>query len=209
MSADGAETRDRIMEATYEALVETGYADLTMNDIATFSNSSTSLLHYHFDTKEDLLVAFLEDLVANIEEDLAERAPSDPIDRIHHIVRWYILDPDEKEREAFHVALLELRVQAPRNDRYRRRIREADRVIRDGLTHAIEDGIEADLIEPGDPEATAALLLATVDGAETRLLMTGEDIYAETVHDAFSERLLASVLTPEGIKRWRTLTEEQ
>ena len=85
------ETRERIMDATYRALCEYGYASLTMQDIADECDCSTSLLHYHFDTKDDLLVALLDHLISRFEErvspenddprdqlvDLAERARVD------------------------------------------------------------------------------------------------------------------------------------
>lgn len=208
MAEEGESTRDRIMEATYDALGETGYADLTMSDIAEASGVSTSLLHYHFDTKEDLLVAFLEHLVGKVEHDLAEAAPEDPIGRLFFILRWYVVEPEEVEREAFHVALLELRVQAPRNERYRRRIREADRVIRDGLAEAIADGMEANLIVGDDPEMLAAIILAAADGAETRWLMTGEDVYAGFVDGAITDYLLADRFTGEAMERWAELVAE-
>ncbi|PSQ42055.1 TetR family transcriptional regulator, partial [Halobacteriales archaeon QS_9_68_42] len=53
------ETRERITNATYRALCDHGYAALTMQDIADECDCSKSLLHYHFDTKEDLLVELL------------------------------------------------------------------------------------------------------------------------------------------------------
>ena len=208
MGADGEATREQIMEATYEALIETGYADLTMSDIANASGTSTSLLHYHFDTKEDLLVAFLDHLVENIERDLDEEAPDDPIGRLHYILQWYVVSPEEKEREAFHVALLELRVQAPRNDRYRSRIREADRVIREALTRAIEDGIDEGLIAGESPETVAAVILAAADGAETRWLMTGEAIYSDFVTGGITDYLLTDLFTVDARKRWDELTED-
>lgn len=205
MSDDGAETRERIMDATYDALVETGYADLTMSDIAEISETSTSLLHYHYDTKEDLLVSFLERLAIRLNHDLEENAPDDPVGRIHYILQWYVVDPGEEEREAFHVALLELRVQAPRNDRYRDHVRKADRIVRDGLTEAVADGIEAGLIDAAQPGSTAALILAAADGAQTRWLMTGESAYADFVHRTLYDRVLVELFTPAGKERWHEL----
>lgn len=207
MSEEGKATREHIMEATYDALIESGYAALTMSDIAAASGTSTSLLHYHFDTKEDLLVAFLEHLVDSIERDLADASANDPIERLHAILQWYDVQPGESEREAFHVALLELRVQAPRNERYRRRIREADRVIRDGIVSAIVDGVDTGLVETEDPDTAAAVILAAADGAETRWLMTGEEVYGGFVEGGLTEYLLANLFTPEARDRWRSLVE--
>lgn len=209
MGNDGESTRERIMEATYDALAERGYAAVTMSDIAERSETSTSLLHYHFDTKEDLLIAFLEHLLENIERDIHRADEPDPLAKLHDILEWYVIDPDEDRREAFHVALLELRMQASRHDRYRSRVREADRLIRDGLADAIADAIEAEQFAETDPDATAALLLSAADGAHTRLLMTGETAYTDVVSGPLTKHVLDDLLTPAGAARWRDLTEEE
>ena len=60
-------TRGRIVDATYRALCANGYAALTMQDIADECDRSTSLLHYHFDTKEDLLVELLAHLLERLD----------------------------------------------------------------------------------------------------------------------------------------------
>jgi len=65
------ETRDRLMDATYRALCEHGYAALTMQDIADEGDCSKSLLHYHYDTKEELLVALLAYLLERFEARVA------------------------------------------------------------------------------------------------------------------------------------------
>ena len=208
MGNDGAETRERIMAATKDALIEKGFSGLTMSDIAARSNTSTSLLHYHFDTKEELLIAFLDFQVEAINTDIAAIADDNPIDRIHELLSWYVVHADqEQERQAFHVALLELRVNAPRNEQFRSRIRQADRAIRAGLESAIEDGINADLIRHIDPAETAALLLAAADGANTRRLFTGEAIYERTVEEALTDQLLADVFSADALARWRSLLE--
>ncbi|MFT4884148.1 MAG: AcrR family transcriptional regulator, partial [Natronomonas sp.] len=118
------ETRERIMEATYRALCEHGYASLTMQDIADECDCSKSLLHYHFDTKEDLLVALLAYLLERFEERIA--TDGDPRDRLVDLIDAFLFG-DERSREehrAFHTALLELRAQAPHNDAFRDQLAE-------------------------------------------------------------------------------------
>lgn len=197
------------MEATKDALIDTGFFELTMSDIAGRSETSTSLLHYHFDTKEELLIAFLDYQVERIRADIASMADDNPIDRMHELLHWYVVHADrEQERQAFHIALLELRVNASRNEAFRSRIQAADLAIRDGLESAIDDGIEAGLIAPVDPAETAAFLLAAADGANTRRLFTGEAIYERTVEDQLTELLLADLFSTEALARWRSLLEE-
>src|SRR2546425_11500908 len=50
-------TKDRIIEAAYQALVKRGYHETSMKDIAAEAGVAPGLAHYYFETKEDLLVA--------------------------------------------------------------------------------------------------------------------------------------------------------
>jgi AcrR family transcriptional regulator len=54
------QTKDRIVEAAYRALVKRGYHETSMKDIAAEAGVAPGLAHYYFETKEDLLVAAIE-----------------------------------------------------------------------------------------------------------------------------------------------------
>lgn len=206
---EATDSRERIMDATYRALIENGYADLTMSDIAEKSETSTSLLHYHFDTKEDLLVAFLEHVLDRLQDDFAEAAGRDPTTRLCELLRLYVLDPSEVEREAFHVALVELRSQAPYNERYRDRFRRADEVLIDELADILRAGLEDGVfVGEFDPERVAMLLIASTDGARTRGIALGDPIYTRDVLDVLFEEVLEPIFAAAAIERWQELMGE-
>ena len=54
------ETRTRIVEAAYRSLVEGGYNDTTIKDIAGEAGIAVGLAPYYFDNKDDLMVAALQ-----------------------------------------------------------------------------------------------------------------------------------------------------
>jgi AcrR family transcriptional regulator len=54
------QTKERIVEAAYRALVKRGYHETSMKDIAAEAGVAPGLAHYYFETKEDLLVAAIE-----------------------------------------------------------------------------------------------------------------------------------------------------
>ena len=195
------DSRERIMEATHEALTRTGYADLTMSNIADASGTSTALLHYHYDTKEDLLVAFLDHLIEELEADLADALDEEPSVGLRRIVDWYVLE-DRDERQAFHVALLELRSQAPYNERYRERLQRADGLIRRAVADIVANGMQPEAAERTDPEAVAALILATMHGARSRGLTIGEPAYTSAVRATLLEHVLVDLFGPEIRDRW-------
>ena len=192
------DTREAIMEATYRALCEHGYAALTMQDIADELDKSKSLLHYHFDTKEDLLVAFIEFLLEEFEEKRAENAEAPPEKRLEEFVDWFVFAPEEDDRTAFHIALLELRSQAPYTEAYREQLARSDRLVRETIVEIVEAGIESgEFRSDVDPESIARLVFATMDGARIRQATLAEAGYAAAVRDALYEYVLDDIVSAE------------
>ncbi|QEE44974.1 TetR/AcrR family transcriptional regulator [Rhizobium sp. WL3] len=85
----GLETRVRIIKGAREALEEGGMEALTTRRIAASAGVKLATLHYYFDSKESLLLAVLEDLIADMEtayrEDVA--LPAAPEDRVEALIR--------------------------------------------------------------------------------------------------------------------------
>ena len=187
--SDGrSDATDEIMDGVYRALCTHGYADLTMRDIADECSKSKSLLHYHYDTKEDLLVAFLDHILSGFEAWVDEGADRSPARRIVEFVGWFVFEPAETDREAFHIALLELRSQGPFNDRIRERLLRSDRLLRGTVADILTDGIEAGVFRDVDVEETAALLVATLDGARTRQITLDTGLGATGTDDDTADR---------------------
>ena len=204
--SDSPSAAAEIMDGVYGALRAHGYADLTMQDIADECSKSKSLLHYHYDTKEDLLVAFLEHIISDSEGRIAARADDPPVDRLVQFVGWFVFAPDEADREAFHIALLELRTQGPFNERIREQLARSDRLLRGTVADILADGIEAGVFRDVDVEETAALLVATLDGARTRqITLAGAerdaegDGYTREVAEAALRRIVGPLLA-DGVE---------
>lgn len=185
---DVDDTRTAIMEATYRALCEHGYASLTMEDIAAEFDKSKSLLHYHFDSKDALFVAFIEYLLAEFQADVAS-LDGDPGDRLAEFIHRFVVDAGE--RDALHLALLELRAEAPFNERYREQLAASDELVRQAVTDIIQDGIDEGEFDPeAEPPAVARLVLAAMDGARVRGLTIGDETYPSAVRDVLYRDVL-------------------
>ncbi|ELZ21371.1 TetR/AcrR family transcriptional regulator [Natrinema limicola] len=162
------ETIDDLMEATHCALCKHGYAELTMQDIAAESTKSKGTLHYHFDSKQDLLESFLEFLLDRFEE-RTETVPGEtPAERLHEFTDE-LLTPSDDSAEEFRTAILEIKAQSPYNEAYRERLREFDRALRERIATLVADGLEAgEFRDDVEPEATADFLVTLFHGAQTR-----------------------------------------
>jgi AcrR family transcriptional regulator len=167
-----SETRTEIIEATNRALCEHGYAGLTMQRIAAESSMTTAAIHYHFDTKEELLTAFLDDLINRFEQKLACDA-SDPRDRLNAFLDA-IFTPSDHGADGFAVAIMELKAQAPYHNLFRERFLDLDEVMRGVVADIVKDGIEAGHFEQTDPHEVARLVTTVSNGAHARTVALGE-----------------------------------
>ena len=189
------DVRDAIMTATYEALCEKGYSDLTAQSIADRTDRSKSALFYHYDSREALVAELIEYLIEGFESRVAKTRDQPALERLVAFIDWFLSAPDDDER-AFHTALLELRAQAPYNDVFREKLRESDTHLRSALVEILQDGIEEGVFRDHDPEAIATLLLAAFDGARIRQVTLGRNEYLETINTGVAEHILADVLAP-------------
>ncbi|MFB6117991.1 TetR/AcrR family transcriptional regulator [Halosegnis sp.] len=161
-ATDRTETEIHIMEATYRALCRHGYADLSVADIAAEFPKSKSLLYYHYDSKEELIVAFLgfavDQFLAEVE---AATDDDDPIATVRTIVD-HLLVVDDSELLEGQRTIVELRGQAVSEPRFREQFTRVD----DRLRARIQTALTA--AGAPDPEATTELIYAALTGAMTR-----------------------------------------
>ncbi|MFW6304882.1 MAG: TetR/AcrR family transcriptional regulator [Candidatus Saliniplasma sp.] len=166
------EVQKDIMKATFRAITRYGYADLTMEKIAEESNKCKSTIHYHYGTKENLMVDFIKYLQKGFKRNIVPDT-GDPLERLNGVIdRMLFGTKNGKIPERFHTALLELRSQAPYNEKYRRQITENDELIHGKVKGIIEDGIEKGVFEKEDPGTIATIILSAVDGARARQIST-------------------------------------
>jgi AcrR family transcriptional regulator len=166
------ESIEEILEATRSALCEHGYADLTMQRIADESSMTSAAIHYHFDTKEDLLNAFLDYFIDEFERQLACEN-DDPRKRLETFLS-VVFTPAENPDDDFAIALMELKSQAPYHDTYRERFVAVDERMRATVAEAVRDGIEAGHFEAADPDEVALFVVTTINGGYVREVVLRE-----------------------------------
>lgn len=166
MSSDtsGGDTREELMDATYRVLTEHGFDGLTTQRVADAAGCSQSLVHYHYDTKEDLVVAFLDWVHDEEAAWLAELEPGSAEARLRRFVDGQLSIPRDDEHARFNVAFIELGAAAARNERYRAALTAYVEQLQEALAGILRDGIEAGEFRDVNPEATARFLRYALDG---------------------------------------------
>jgi len=183
------------MRATYRALCDHGYADLTMQDIADETDKSKAALHYHYDSKRDLLYAFLDFLYEEFTDRVREPAGETAAERLTTLIDDVLStpEPNADDRVAFRTALLELKAQAPYDEGVRSRLQRFDDFLRERVREIVVDGIESGTFRAVDPDDTAQFVVTAIDGASTKQVAVGQDIDCarRTLHTYVETTLLA------------------
>jgi AcrR family transcriptional regulator len=161
---------DEIMAATYQALVDVGYAGLSISKIADNFDGSQSLIYYHYEDKDELLVEFLSYLLAELDTELDSIASEEPAVRIRSILDLLLPDSKDEEAFAFQQALLEIRVQTPHHEPYAEHFRELDATLFERFRETIVAGETEGTFAIDDPDQTADQLVTAVYGVHYRHL---------------------------------------
>lgn len=105
-------SRDKILDALVEVLLEGGVGAVTLDAVCTRAGVSKGGLLYHFGSKAELFDGLTERLAAGIRQQIAA-APSDTAD----MVRWFLristaeLDGDEHETAIWRALLAGIRAE--------------------------------------------------------------------------------------------------
>lgn len=184
------ETREAIMEATFRALSKHGYADLRMRDIGDEFEMTRPVIHYHFNSKHELISSFLEHVIAQYKTDHAVEDSNDHWERLGIRIDQCMFGPeidgfDHWERmKVYH----ELFSQAQHNDTHRALFNEHYEGMVVGLADVLQAGIDDGIFAEVDAMEFSQLLTDIIHSARARRISLGQreaPERARTAIDAF------------------------
>jgi AcrR family transcriptional regulator len=157
------ERRTEILEVTCEVVIERGFAATRIADVAKRLGVSSSLIHYHFDSKEQLLAEafahYARKDVAEMEAEI-EAAPS-AVAQLDRLVHNYV---PEGSGDVEWMLWIDGWGEALRNPMMRKISQELDEQSASLAERVIRNGIETGEFACSDPAAAAMRLTAVVDG---------------------------------------------
>lgn len=163
--------REEILVATIAEISRSGMSALRVADVAKSLSVSTSLVFYHFATKDALLVEALEYAVVR-DADRLDRAlakSGEPVERLRRVLTSY--GPTGAAHgwtlwiEAWSTALREPSIRAS--------LRKLDGRWREALEHVIAEGVSAGDFTCADPRGSVARVGALLDGLSVASLIYG------------------------------------
>lgn len=159
------ESRKQVLDAAVAMFAERGISSTSVQDIATAAGLSKGAVHYHFESKDELLQRALEQCRDTVERRVlaAFEEPNLPMDRVRRAIAemWAVHRDDVAEVRV----LAELAILARQNEPIREALAGALRtsrqqIIEIGFSRLIEMGLR-----PRVPvDVAARLLLAMIDG---------------------------------------------
>jgi len=155
--------RKALIDAAIAAIGDRGTLDVTMSDIAGRAGVSSALAHHYFGAKEDLLLATMRHLLADLGRDsvVALRNAKTPRERISAIIAVNF-SVGQFRQETVH-AWLAFYVEAQRSAPLRRLLRVYSRRLYSNLTSALRH-----LVPTAEAERMAESIAAMIDGLYIR-----------------------------------------
>lgn len=171
-------TREEILESTFHALCEHGYAGLTISKIGDHFDKSQSLIYHHYDNKDDLLLDLLEYILEELESQVPLSTQS-PKEYINEIVEQIFGDTDSSNAQ-FSKAVLELRAQTAHNEEYRELFKRSDEFVRKQIALVIQEGSEQGVFDVEQPKQAAALFQTVIVGIQGQRTTDDQNMIGST-----------------------------
>ena len=179
----GGERAERIVDAMRRSVARRGVAGSTFDRVAREAGVSRGLLHYHFGTKEKLLVEVVrresELRIAALEEQLSGATTADDfVDLLATALRETVKnDPD------YVTVLFELFTLSLRNQEVAAELAELHRRVREHVGELLATKqAEGVLHLRAEPEAIADVLFSLADGVAVRMLTEPDRDFSATVN---------------------------
>lgn len=172
--AQGHELRRAILDTTRRLLLEDGYNAVSMRKIAKSVGCSATSIYLHFDSKDALIHALIDEGMGKLHDVLAEAAQNaaGPVERIEDLCRAYV-NYGLQNPEYYEVMFM---LHPERMERYpAEKYRRARRNL-ESFAEAIGAASQTDEVEVEDPEIAASVLWTALHGAVALLLARRIDV---------------------------------
>jgi TetR/AcrR family transcriptional repressor of nem operon len=163
-------TRQRLLQAAFREVYRYGFQSAGIDTILAGTTVTKGALYYHFESKDALGHAIIEEVVAEITKDrwlrpLGQSKGRNPIDALIGIVQAIPARPRDVKRGCPLVNLTQ--EMSLLDEQFRKRLERIFKSWQEGIATALREGqhtgtVRRDLV----PEETASFLIAMVEGYE-------------------------------------------
>jgi len=159
-------TREHLLQAAFREVYRYGFQSAGIDTILAATNVTKGALYYHFESKEALGYAIVEEIVAKLPRDrwlVPLQRGKDPIDALIGIVQATSVRPKDVKGGCPLVNLAE--EMSPLDEQFRKRLEKIFQAWQDGIAEALRRGQSQGTVRRDlDPEETASFLIAMYEG---------------------------------------------
>ena len=194
--SSSGDTREAIMEATFRALSKRGYTDLRMRDIGDEFEMTRPVIHYHYNSKHELISSCLEYIIGQYKNSDTVDDSDDQWERLQLRIDQCMFGPDTdgfdhwERMKVYH----ELFSQAQHNDSHRELFNEHYERMVVGLADVIQEGINHGVFADVDAMEFSQLLTDIIHSARARRISLGEKDAPEQARAAINTFVLTSLV---------------
>ena len=166
---DPERTRERLLQAAFQEVRRTGFRGAGINTILAATNVTKGALYHHFDSKEALGYAIVDEIIAKLVRDRWLRpllSDGQPIDILVGIVRRLPVGPADVRESC---PLLNLAQEmSPLDEQFRKRLESIFLDWQEGVATLLRKGQSQGTVRRDlNPDETASFLVAMVEGYAT------------------------------------------
>ena len=163
---DPERTRKRLLQAAFQEIHLSGFRSADVDAILAKAGVTKGALYYHFDGKEALGYAVVDEVLTDIARDkwlTPLRNPTNPVDTLIGIVRSTSLKPEDLQRGC---ALNNLAQEmSPIDEGFRKRTARLFKDWHDAIKRALRTGQKHGVVRNDvDPDEAATFLIAAYEG---------------------------------------------
>ena len=163
-------TRRRLLHAAFSEVYRYGFQSAGIDSILAATNVTKGALYHHFESKEALGHAVIEEIIAEITSDrwlrpLQQSKDKNPIDALIDIVQAIPARPMDVKRGCPLVNLTQ--EMSLLNEQFRKRLERIFKAWQEGIATALREGQHTGTVRRDlAPEETASFLIAMIEGYE-------------------------------------------
>jgi TetR/AcrR family transcriptional repressor of bet genes len=160
------ERREQIARAFQKVMAKKGYDGAAIADVAKAAGLTPGLLHYHFKSKLEILLAVLEGLASRHRHALEAHlsaAGGDAAKELAAFIDFHLALGSAADPEVL-ACWITLSGEALRTPRVKKDFEKAVTSILERLAATIRSGVKAGVFDCQDPKAAASALFAAIQG---------------------------------------------
>ena len=199
---DPQRTRERLLQAAFREIYRSGFRGTDLDTILDTAGVTKGALYHHFDSKEALGYAVVDEVILGLIRDKWFRPlhnSENPIDALVGVVQSTSLLPEHIQCGCPLNNLAQ--EMSPLDEGFRKRLAKIFRQWHDGIAAALREGQKRGVVRSDvDPDETAIFLMAANEGCWS-LAKNSQDVRVLQSGIRSMIRYLESLRAPRGRKR--------